>query len=87
MILPKGTAYLTDAGMTGPHDSVIGVRSEIAIQRFLTQVPIRFKPAEYNVKLCGALIDVDDESGRALKIQRLQIGAQLNHMEGDGEGD
>lgn len=86
-ILPKGTAYLTDAGMTGPHDSVIGVRSEIAIQRFLTQVPVRFKPAEYNVKLCGALIDVDDESGRALKIQRLQIGAQLNHMEGDGEGD
>ena len=59
-ILPKGTAYLTDAGMTGPHDSVIGVRSEIAIQRFLTQVPIRFKPAEYNVKLLRSV----DRCGR-----------------------
>ena len=86
-ILPRGTAYLTDAGMTGPHDSVIGVRSEIAIQRFLTQVPIRFKPAENNVKLCGVLIDVDDASGRALKIQRLQVEVRSDHNGGDGEGD
>ena len=72
-ILPRGTAYLTDAGMTGAHDSVIGVRPEIAIQRFLTQVPIRFKPAERNVKFCGVLIDVAPESGRALGIERLRI--------------
>ena len=75
-ILPQGTAYLTDAGMTGPHDSVIGVRSEIAIQRFLTQVPIRFKPADANIKFCAALIEADPHSGRALAIERLQIDVQ-----------
>jgi metallophosphoesterase (TIGR00282 family) len=72
-ILPRGTAYLTDAGMTGPHDSVIGVRAEIAIQRFLTQVPIRFKPAAANIKFCGVLIEADPRSGRARAIERLQI--------------
>ena len=72
-ILPRGTAYLTDAGMTGPHDSVIGVRSEIAVQRFLTQIPVRFKPSESNLVLCGALVEIDPESGTALEIERLQI--------------
>ena len=86
-ILPRGTAYLTDAGMTGPHDSVIGVRHEIAIQRFLTQVPIRFKPAEKNVKFCGALIDVDPQTGRASAIERLQIDVDAAAAEGDDEGD
>ena len=62
--------------MTGPHDSVIGVRSEIAIQRFLTQVPIRFKPADANIKFCAALIEADPHSGRALAIERLQIDVQ-----------
>jgi metallophosphoesterase (TIGR00282 family) len=77
-ILPGGTAYLTDAGMTGPHDSVIGVRQEIAIQRFLTQVPVRFKPSEGNVKFCGALIDVDPTSGKSLSIERLQIDVNFS---------
>ncbi len=72
-ILPQGTAYLTDAGMTGPHDSVIGVRPEQAIQRFLTQVPTRFKPAEDGARFCGVLVDADPESGRATHIERLQI--------------
>ena len=79
-----GTAYLTDAGMTGPHDSVIGVRQDIAIERFLTQVPIRFKPAEENVKFCGVLIDVDPASGRSLAIERLQIDLQFS---GGGSND
>ncbi|MBT4500099.1 MAG: TIGR00282 family metallophosphoesterase [Gemmatimonadetes bacterium] len=83
-ILPQGTAYLTDAGMTGPHDSVIGVRQDIAIERFLTQVPIRFKPAEENVKFCGVLIDVDPASGRSLAIERLQIDLQFS---GGGSND
>ena len=86
-ILPRGTAYLTDAGMTGPHDSVIGVRPPIAIQRFLTQVHVKFKPAEGNPKLCGALIDIDPSSGRASSLERLQIDAQFDITQGDGEGD
>ncbi|MDA0747455.1 MAG: TIGR00282 family metallophosphoesterase [bacterium] len=75
-ILPGGTAYLTDAGMTGPHDSVIGAEKEPAIQRFLNQMPVRFEPASGDVKLCGALIDVDEKSGKALKIERLRINWQ-----------
>ena len=72
-ILPKGTAYLTDAGMTGARESVIGVRPEMAIQRFLTQVPTRFKPADGKAVLCGALVEADEISGRATRIERLQL--------------
>lgn len=72
-ILPGGTAYLTDAGMTGVRESVIGVRPEMAIRRFLTQVPTRFKPAEGQATLCGALIEADPETGRAAQIERLQL--------------
>ena len=87
-ILPRGTAYLTDAGMTGPHDSVIGVRAPLAIQRFLTQMHVRFKPADANPKLCGVLIDVDPASGRATGIERLQLdAAEVDVGKGDGEGD
>ena len=72
-ILPKGTAYLSDAGMTGVRESVIGVRPEMAIQRFLSQVPTRFKPAEGKAVLCGALVEADEASGRAIRIERLQL--------------
>ena len=72
-ILSKGTAYLTDAGMTGVRESVIGVRPEMAIQRFLTQVPTRFKPADGKAILCGALVEADEASGRATRIERLQL--------------
>jgi 2',3'-cyclic-nucleotide 2'-phosphodiesterase len=82
-ILPGGTAYLTDAGMTGPHDSVIGVRPEIAIQRFLTQVPLRFKPADRNLKFCGVLVAVEPGNGKALSIEALQI--DVTPAAGDGE--
>jgi len=64
-----GTAYLTDCGMTGPHDSVIGVRTEIALRRFLTQLPARSEPALGDVRLEGALIECDPESGRATRIE------------------
>ena len=86
-ILPKGTAYLTDAGMTGPHDSVIGVRAPIAIQRFLTQTYVKFKPADGLPKFCGVLIDVDPSTGRASSIERLQIDAQFSTDPVDDEGD
>ena len=71
-ILPKGTAYLTDLGMTGPYDSVIGRKVEPVMERFLTGIPGRFDVAESNVKLCGALLEVDENSGKAKKITRIQ---------------
>jgi hypothetical protein len=71
-ILPQGTAYLTDVGMTGPLDSVIGVRKEIAIDRFLTQMPHKFEVAKKDLVLEAALVTVDENSGRALTISRLR---------------
>jgi hypothetical protein len=71
-ILPEGTAYLTDAGMTGPYDSVIGRRVEDVMERFLTHVPVRFEVAEGNVQLCGAVVEIDDRTGHAQKITRIQ---------------
>jgi hypothetical protein len=72
-ILPAGTAYLTDAGMTGPHDSVIGVKPADAIRRFLTQIPTRFTPSENGARFCGVLLDIDPITGKAIHIERLQI--------------
>ena len=72
-VLSGGTAYLTDAGMTGVQDSVIGTRSEIAVRRFVEQVPERFKPAEGRAVFCGAVIEIDEVDGRARGIERLQI--------------
>jgi metallophosphoesterase (TIGR00282 family) len=72
-ILPQGTAYQTDAGMTGPFLSVIGVMmKEAAINRFLTQMPERFEPASQDVRLNGVVIDVDGETGKARSILRIQ---------------
>jgi metallophosphoesterase (TIGR00282 family) len=65
----NGTAYLTDCGMTGPHDSVIGVRTEIAVRRFLTQLPARSEPALGDIRLEGALIECDAATGRATRIE------------------
>ena len=66
-VLDGGTAYITDAGMTGPHDSVIGVRTDVILRRFTTQVPVRFEPAEGDVRIEGVLIDCDGD-GRATAI-------------------
>jgi 2',3'-cyclic-nucleotide 2'-phosphodiesterase len=71
-ILPGGTAYQTDAGMTGPFHSVIGVMKEAAIKRFLTQMPARFEPASQDVRLNAVVIDVDSETGKARSILRVQ---------------
>ena len=72
-ILPKGTAYITDLGMTGPTDSVIGVDPEIALHRFLTQMPNRFEPAKGPAALHGAVIRIDPDTGRGLSIERLRV--------------
>src|SRR5437762_883052 len=74
-ILPKGTAYLTDAGMTGPHDSVIGVETDAALGRFLTALPQKFETATGNPRLNAVIVDADEESGRAIDIERLSYSA------------
>jgi metallophosphoesterase (TIGR00282 family) len=72
-ILPKGTAYITDLGLTGPTESIIGVDPQIALQRFLTQMPHRFEPAKGPASLQGAVIRIEPQSGRGLSIERLRI--------------
>lgn len=72
-VLPRGTAFLTDAGMTGPHDSVIGVEAELAIRRMRTGLPVRFATAQGGVRIEGALIEADPNTGRALSIETLRI--------------
>jgi metallophosphoesterase (TIGR00282 family) len=71
-ILPGGTAYQTDAGMTGPYMSVIGVVKEAAIRRFLTQIPERFEAASQDVRLNGVVVEVHQGTGRAQSIERIQ---------------
>jgi metallophosphoesterase (TIGR00282 family) len=71
-VQPGGTAALTDAGMTGPHDSVIGVDAALAIARMRTGMPVRFRPAEGGVRIEGAVIDCDTE-GRATSIEALRV--------------
>jgi hypothetical protein len=70
-IFPGGTAFLSDAGFTGPHESVIGREIEPVIKRFLTLQPQRFAVAEKDIKLQGALVDINGHTGRAEKIQRI----------------
>ncbi|MEQ1757050.1 MAG: TIGR00282 family metallophosphoesterase [Vicinamibacterales bacterium] len=72
-ILPLGTAYLTDVGMTGPHDSIIGMEREPSLARFINAMPSRFEPATGNPRLNGVLIDADDKTGRATAITRLSL--------------
>jgi metallophosphoesterase (TIGR00282 family) len=73
-VLPGGTAYITDAGMTGPHDSVIGVRTDLVLRRFTTQLPIRFEPAEGDVRIEGALFECDGD-GRATACEAFRLRA------------
>ena len=71
-ILPKGTAYITDVGMSGPVDSVIGRRIEDVLPRFLTQIPQRFEVAAQNLQLQGVILEINEETGRATSITRIQ---------------
>ena len=72
-IFPKGTAFLCDAGMTGPHESVLGREIEPIIQRFLTQVPQKFDVAKMGLRLNGAVVNVDISKGKALSVHRLSV--------------
>ncbi len=85
-ILPGGTAYISDVGMTGPHDSVLGVKKDSVISNYLTRMPVRFEVAQEDPILHGVLIDVDENSGKATNIRRIcermppdpHIGEQRN---------
>ena len=72
-VLPGGTAYISDVGMTGPFDSVIGIKKDIVIEKFLTQMPNKFDVAKNDVRLQGVILDVDAESGRARSIERISL--------------
>ncbi|MGH9594073.1 MAG: TIGR00282 family metallophosphoesterase [Bryobacteraceae bacterium] len=72
-ILPNGTAYISDAGMCGPHDSVLGRDVNAVLQRFLTQMPQKMEVAEGNVALCGVIVDVDENTGSARGIERIRV--------------
>ena len=73
-VLPGGTAYITDVGMSGPYDSVIGVETELVLNRFLTGMPGKFEAAKGNPKMCAVLIGCDGATGRAYSIEHLMLG-------------
>lgn len=75
-ILPGGTAYITDIGMTGPTDSVIGVKKDIAIRRFMTQLPLRLETADGAGRFCGAIVEIDKSTGKAKDIKRIQLSLE-----------
>jgi calcineurin-like phosphoesterase len=72
-ILPKGTAYITDVGMTGPHNSVIGMEKDAMLRRFLAGLPERFEVAEGDLRMNTVIVDVDPSSGRARSISRIRF--------------
>ena len=75
-ILPSGTAYITDVGMTGPYESIIGMRSDKVLRRFLLQSKAAFEVAKGRVQLAAVMIDIDEDSGKASNIERLLIPAK-----------
>lgn len=72
-VLPGGTAFISDVGMTGARDSVIGIRKELSVQRFMTQMPVRYEIAKNDPMLCAVVIDVDEVTGVARQIERVMV--------------
>jgi hypothetical protein len=75
-VLPGGTAFISDVGMSGARDSVIGIRKELSIQKFLTQMPVRYEIAKKDPVLCGVVVSIDESTGKATGIERLQVEGQ-----------
>jgi metallophosphoesterase (TIGR00282 family) len=75
-VLPQGTAYITDTGMTGPHDGVIGVDRHAIVAKFLSAMPQRFETARENPRLNGVIVDADEKTGKAIAIKRLSLSAK-----------
>jgi hypothetical protein len=73
MILPNGTAYITDLGMTGPYDGIIGVQRDLVMDKFLRGMPKKFEPSSGDVRLCGAIVEIDERTARATSIERVMI--------------
>ncbi len=72
-ILPGGTAYISDAGMTGGFDSVIGIKKELAVEKFLTQLPVRFEVAKRDIRMNAVVVGIEEISGKAVGIERLSV--------------
>ena len=72
-VLPKGTAYISDVGMTGAIHSVLGVKTELSIRQFITQIPVRFQHAEGDTRLCAVVVELDDKTGLAKSITPVQV--------------
>lgn len=70
-VLPGGTAFISDVGMTGARDSVIGIRKELSVERFLKQIPVRYEVSKKDPMLCAVVIDIDETTGKARKIERI----------------
>jgi len=77
-ILPGGTAYLTDVGMTGPHDSVIGMRKHIILEKLKTSIPIRYEASDRGNQINAVWVDIDPDSGKAIAIQRIKRKVEIN---------
>jgi metallophosphoesterase (TIGR00282 family) len=75
-VLPGGTAFIADVGMTGSFDSVIGIRKELAVEKFLTQLPVRFEVAKKDVRLNCVVLEIDEISGKALGIERIAVACR-----------
>jgi hypothetical protein len=85
-ILPGGTAYITDLGMTGAYDSVIGIEKDLALKRFLTGLPVRFATARRDPRLCGVYLDIDEATGKARAIERVCLRPPGGTREGNDAG-
>lgn len=72
-VLPKGTGYITDLGMTGPVQSVLGVKPEIIINKMRTKLPARFDLADGDCQICGAVFTIDESTGKTISVERIQI--------------
>jgi len=72
-VLPGGTAFISDVGMSGARDSVIGIRKELSIQRFMTQMPVRYELAKKDPVLCAVVVSIDESTGKATGIERVQV--------------
>lgn len=72
-IMPGGTAYLTDLGMTGPHEGIIGMQTQVVLERFLKGISPRFEPCEGDIKLNGLLVDIDEKTGKAIQVERISL--------------
>ncbi len=70
-VLPQGTAYITDIGMTGPLDSVIGIKKEIILKKYLTQMPMRFEVAKDDLVFAGVVMEIEEKTGKAKSIRRI----------------